>query len=180
MTGRVRPVARTRQILKTLLGLMMMAVGCPIATQAATVAGGATVSVVTAGQLVKVNDLRFGLIIPSAAAGTVTINPTTSTRSSTGTLILSGAGYGPADFIALGNPLQNNFLQLVLPPNTTINRVGGGASMTVTNWTFTGSGVSVLNAQGFYQFSLGARLNVGANQPTGAYTGSFTTTVNFF
>ncbi len=146
---------------------------------AAPGAGNATI--ITAGQLVKSQDLRFGLIIPAATAGSVTIVPSTSTRTSVGSLTLTGTGYGPAEFTALSNPNQVNFLQLVLPNGSlTLTRVGGGPTMTADTWTFSGSGVAALNAQGFYIFRIGARLNVGASQPQGTYTGTFNMTVNFF
>ncbi len=161
--------------------LLAAAFCCVAPAWAATAPGSGRATIITAGQLVKSQDLRFGLIIPSATVGTVTINPATGARSNTGTLVLAGTGYGPAEFTALGNPNQNNFLQLVMPTgNLTLNRAGGGATMTVNNWTFSGSGVSALNAQGFYIFRIGGRLNVGANQLRGTYTGTFNMTVNFF
>jgi hypothetical protein len=173
---------RKRQI-RHQLGKAPLLLACALMTPSAFAAAGpanSTAAVVTAGQLVKVQDLRFGLIVPAATGGTVVINPATLGRSKTGGPLLTGTGFGPSEFIALGFPAQNTFLQLVLPPPTTITRVGGGATMLVNNFTFSGSGVSVLNAQGFYQFFVGGTLNVGANQAFGTYTGTFTMTVNFF
>jgi Mat/Ecp fimbriae major subunit len=177
MTGRSNRISRARAV----LGLMLAGMVMTTPATAATAPGQSRVTIVTAGQLVKSQDLRFGLIIPATTAGTVTINPATSARTSAGALVLAGTGFGPAEFSALGNPNQNNFLQLVMPTgNLTLNRAGGGATMTVNNWTFSGSGVSALNAQGFYIFRIGARLNVGANQLRGTYSGTFNMTVNFF
>jgi Mat/Ecp fimbriae major subunit len=175
----------TKPIVRKQAKCLAVACALPLALIGASTAGAATVpgqgraTIVTAGQLVKSDDLRFGLIIPTPTAGSVTIVPATGARTKLGTLTLAGTAFGPAKFTALGNPNQNTSLQLTLPANMTITRVGGGGSMTVNNWTFSGSGVSVLNAQGFYLFNLGARLNVGANQPVGNYTGTFTMTVNF-
>jgi hypothetical protein len=163
------------------LGLLAAAVAFPGSAAASPATAQGRVTIVTANQLVKSEDLRFGLIIPATTAGTVTINPATSSRTKTGALVLAGTNFGPAEFAALGNPNQNNFLQLILPGGSlTLNRVGGGGTMTVNNWRFSGSGVSVLNAQGFYIFRIGARLNVGANQARGTYSGTFNMTVNFF
>jgi Domain of unknown function (DUF4402) len=159
----------------------LLALACVLSSPsfAASRPATSTAAVVTAGQLVKVQDLRFGLIVPAATAGTVRITPATAARSKTGGPLLTGAGFGPAEFIALGNPLQNNFLQLILPNTATLNRAGGGGSMLVNNFTFSGSGASVLNAQGFYRFYVGATLAVGANQAYGTYSGTFNMTVNF-
>lgn len=158
-----------------------LAVCAPSSVWSASVAGASQATIVTAGQLVKSQDLRFGLIVPATTGSTVTIVPASATRTQTGSLTLAGTNYGPAEFTALSNPNQTAFLQLVMPTGSlTLNRVGGGATMTVNNWTFSGSGVLALNAQGFYIFRIGASLAVGANQAQGDYTGTFNMTVNFF
>jgi hypothetical protein len=159
---------------------LLLGLACAVPCQAATGPGAATAAVVTAGQLVKVEDLRFGLIIPTATGGTVVINPATGARTKTGGPILAGTGYGPAQFIALSTPPLNSFLTINIPASVTINRVGGGASMLVNNLNISGFGTAVFNAQGFYQFFVGGQLNVGANQTLGTYTNTFTVTVNFF
>jgi len=66
-------------------------------------------------------------------------------------------------------------------PNSaiTLNRVGGGGTMTVSNWTLDGSVNRRIPANNAFNFSIGATLNVGAAQADGVYTGSFAVTVQY-
>jgi hypothetical protein len=61
----------------------------------------------------------------------------------------------------------------------TLNRVGGGGTMTVSNWTLDGKPNRKVPLNNAFNFSVGATLNVGAGQADGIYTGTFAVTVQY-
>jgi hypothetical protein len=152
---------------------------CPSAL-ATTVTATSTATILTSGSLVNRTDLRFGKIVAGATLGTVTIVSTTNTRTTTGGVQAAGGTIGAADFSALSNPGEFTSVQITLPTSINLVRTTTGApNMLVNNFNASGSGALVLNAQGFYDFRIGATLRVAANQPLGIYTGTFTVTATF-
>ena len=89
---------------------------------------------------------------------------------------MSAAGFtGMTDafpfFVLIANP----------PASVTLNRVGGGATMTVTNLNISGgAGLRFIPTNTVFTFTVGGRLNVGANQMQGLYLGTFAITVTYF
>ena len=133
----------------------------------------------------KVNDLHFGDIIPSASAGTVTIEPDGS-RSRTGGVTLAGNGGEPARFAGLGS--FNRQVNISLGSNM-IWITGPGTRMRVRNFEIGSTPTAILSTAptrfritsplGNYNFPVGGTLEVGANQAPGDYSGTFTITVNY-
>ncbi|MGN7931426.1 DUF4402 domain-containing protein [Sphingopyxis sp. 22461] len=133
----------------------------------------------------KVNDLDFGDIIPSATAGTVTIEPDGS-RSRTGGVTLAGNGGEPARFAGLGS--FNRQVNISLGSNT-IWITGPGVRMRVRNFEIGSTPTAILSTTptrfritsplGNYNFPVGGTLEVGANQAPGDYSGTFTITLNY-
>lgn len=133
----------------------------------------------------KVNDLDFGDIIPSASAGTVTIEPDGS-RSRTGGVTLAGGRGEPARFAGLGS--FNRQVNISLGSNS-IWITGPGTRMRVRNFEIGSTPTAILSTAptrfritsplGHYNFPVGATLEVGANQAPGDYSGTFTITLNY-
>lgn len=133
----------------------------------------------------KVNDLDFGDIIPSASAGTVTIEPDGS-RNRTGGVTLAGDGGEPARFAGLGS--FNRQVNISLGSNS-IWLTGPGTRMRVRNFEIGSTPTAILSTSprrfrissplGNYNFPVGATLEVGANQTPGDYSGTFTITLNY-
>ncbi|MBJ7439653.1 MAG: DUF4402 domain-containing protein [Sphingopyxis sp.] len=133
----------------------------------------------------KVNDLSFGDIIPSNAAGTVTLAPDGS-RSRTGGVTLAGNGGAPARFAGLGS--LNRQVNISLGSNT-IWLTGPGVRMRARTFEIGSTPTAVLSTSptrfritsplGNYNFPVGATLEVGANQTPGDYSGTFTITLNY-
>jgi Domain of unknown function (DUF4402) len=147
---------------------------------AATITGTVELVIVEPFTIVKLQDLEFGSVLPSAAAGTVTINPNTLARTTAGGVTAAPGGHNPAEFITRGSPGRRVLVRL--PTGTvTLARIGGGATMTVSNFTRNGAPPTStpLDAAGYLTFRVGGRLNVGANQLPGRYTGSFTVEVQY-
>jgi spore coat protein U-like protein len=138
-----------------------------------------------------VQDMDFGQIVTRGPAGTVTIVPNpTQTCTVTGTLTRTGpcraavfSGYAGLLSTIRVSRMPGNLLLLTGP---------GGATMTVTNLTYTsdatmiawGSGPTyvqylVVAGDGMYLFRVGGRLNVGAYQAPGVYNGTINVWLNY-
>lgn len=153
-----------------------LAFACP--AFAASTAGTGQATIVTPLSLVNTDTLRFGSIIPGASAGTVTINPYTEARTTTGGATAYGGAVSAGKFAGLSdNP---SHLKIDVPNGSiTLARVGGGATMTVDNFTINGNKNDWVTSNVVFTFNVGARLLVGANQMAGTYTGTYTVTVNY-
>lgn len=133
----------------------------------------------------RVQDLDFGSIIPGTTAGVVRIQPD-GTRTATGGVVLVGTGFQPARFAGLGS--NNQQVNISLGSNT-IQLTGPGAPMTVSQFEIGSTPTAVLStsptrfritsAGGNFNFPVGARLAVNANQAAGNYSGTFTITLNY-
>jgi len=150
------------------------ATATPVA--AAKDAGGAA-TILKSLSLLKISDLEFGEIVV-AGAGTAVINPVSGAITTTGPLTLIGTAAHPATFKATGS--RNSVVNIRLPnAAVTLTRVGGGGTMTVSNWTLDGNNNRKIPLNSAFNFNVGGTLNVGAGQPDGTYTGTFTITVQY-
>lgn len=171
-------------IRKSLLGLValfvlvLLAVLGATRAEAATTTGGGEATIVTPLSLVNTAPLSFGNIIPSASAGTVTIDAFTEARTFTGGVTLAGGTVSAAKFQGLTSPPSH--LKIDIPNGSiTLSRVGGGATMTASNFELNGDKNDWVAANTLFDFQVGARLNVGANQMAGTYVGTFNVTVTY-
>ena len=114
--------------------------------------------------------LDFGTLAPSAVAGTVVISPAGGRTTTGGVSGISGT-FGPGTFkVAITSGGSNFFF--FLPGNATLS--SGGNTMTVNGFTSnpTSPG-TVPGPPGSIVLYVGAKLNVGANQAAGTYTGTY-------
>jgi spore coat protein U-like protein len=125
--------------------------------------------------LANVAGLNFGTILPYGSAGSVTVG-TTGSYSASNAYISNATGISASAWAVTGIPGAP--YAVTLPNSVTITN--GSETMTVNGFTRSG-GTSQLNldAAGNGTFTVGARLNVGANQPAGTYAGTFNVTVNY-
>lgn len=121
--------------------------------------------------------LNFGTISRSSVAGTVTVTPGGQRISEGGVSVLSSSLFTAAPFSISGE--NNAGFILTLPDNEDVKmtRTGGTEEMEVTNFTHN-SGL-VLSSSGTATFSVGATLNLDADQVAGDYTGSFNVTIAY-
>jgi hypothetical protein len=154
----------------------LFGVGLTPAAHAGEGVGQAQAVVVRPLSLVKTEDLRFGSILAGASAGSVTISQTSGARSSAGGAIpIAADPFGPAQFTAAG--VLNVLAIISVDSSTTISRIGGGATMNVSDLAANQSGLTVFPANGILPINVGGRLSVSANQMAGDYAGTFTLTV---
>lgn len=152
---------------------------------AQNVSSDAQIAIVTPLSFISVEDLEFGSVIPSATAGRVTVS-VSGVRTATNGIVLVGNGHQAARFAGMGS--QNQRLRIRITPNA-IALTGPGPSMTVDNFvigpapSLQPAGASpnfrIIPADGIFWFTVGARLTVGANQPAGTYSGTFSATLDY-
>lgn len=125
--------------------------------------------------------LNFGDIIPSNAAGRVTVAYDGSRTGNNGiSFIPSSPGtVSAAQFTVTGAP--NAAYSITLPNNNsvTLSR-SGGVDMRVVQFNHSiGAATPTLDVNGSQVFTVGARLRVNANQASGLYSGEFQVTVTY-
>lgn len=151
----------------------------PAAATAAPVQASTTgkAAVLKSLSVLKVADLDFGGLVVSSA-GTAVINPVSGALTTTGSVVAIGTTAHPATFTATGS--RNSVVNIKLPSAaTTLTRVGGGGTMTVSNWTLDGKSNRKIPLNNAFNFNVGGTLNIGAGQADGTYTGTFTITVQY-
>lgn len=128
--------------------------------------------------LLNLGDLDFATNAAGATAGTVIIDPTNDVRTTTGGVVAAGGTPLAARFITYGGPLQT--IQVNRGPLPVLTRVGGGATMNVTNLTLNGPVNRFLTGAGLLDLRVGGTLAVSANQLAGTYSGTFQIIVTYF
>ncbi|MXP48335.1 DUF4402 domain-containing protein [Altererythrobacter luteolus] len=161
------------------LTLSAQAVAAPGDTH--TLQGQARVRIIEPIGIQNVADLRFGRIMQPATAGTVSIGTdgavteTGGAIGSTTTPQLAG-GQGAGSFAVFGDP-RRRFI-VTVPLFATISN--GTSTMLVDQFQWMdsfGFGFGRMDTNGVANLSVGARLNVGANQQVGTYSGTYDVTV---
>jgi hypothetical protein len=161
-----------------LAALALLAALAPRPASAKTVNGSGKATIVTPLSLVNRSDLAFGAIVPSASAGTVTVDAYTEARTTSGGVTASGGTVSAAKFDGLSTAPSH--LKIDVPNGSiTLTRSGGTETMTVNNFELNGNKNDWVSGNDVFEFQVGARLNVGANQAAGTYVGTFNVTVNY-
>lgn len=120
-------------------------------------------------------NMAFGTLAPDVLiSGTAVIDPSTGIKTITGGVFDFGGVHNPAIFAVAGK--KNTAFTITLPGSITLD--SGGNSMTLNTFT-SNPAVGLLDSAGAATITVGATLQVGANQATGSYTGLFDITVNY-
>ncbi len=142
--------------------------GVATSAQAATANADARATILAPVIVTNTSALDFGLIA-AGPASSVTVS-TAGARTCGAGLVCTGATTA-ANFTVVG--VVGQTVGVSVPANVTL--ASGTNNMTAT---LNGSAASIL-LDGTDAFSVGGVLGVGANQAAGAYTGTFTVTVNY-
>ncbi|HEY0141981.1 MAG TPA: DUF4402 domain-containing protein [Thermoanaerobaculia bacterium] len=165
-----------RRIALTVVAVSLFATAA-FAQTSATATANASARVLTPITITKLADLNFGSLVAGPLAGTVVVDPA-SARTATGGVSLVNSAFGAAQFNVTGEPLTA--YTITLPNAIQITHTTNNAlSMVVNTFTSDPSGTGTLSALGAQQLNVGATLNVGANQGSGLYTGTFNVTVAY-
>ena len=190
--GRIR---RTIRVFCALLSLALAGLAAPaaLARNPVTATANSQAVIVAALSLIKIKDLNFGRIVARPTAGTVTVNANTGVCTVTGTILETG-GCHYAEFAGQGT--RRMTVRFQIPATVTLTGPAG-ATMLVDTITLgstpdlsylggNGNGLGngnrryqISSNSGIFTFRIGGRLNVGANQRAGTYTGTFNVTVQY-
>jgi len=154
------------------LSLILALLGSGTLARAATTPGTASAIVLVPMSLLKLADMNFGDIAPSAAPGTITINPFTAAVSTTGGATAVGGTPATAYFEFYGAAGQS--FTITRGPLPVLIRSGGTQTMNVTALYMDGATSQTLGVTGIFKLHIGAAMNVGTNQVNGTYNGTFT------
>lgn len=184
------PIRGLRALACLLLAGMLAVPGLSYAAETGT--STATTILVEDLSVVKSADMDFGNIIVATGAGTIVMAPApTPTCTVTGGIIHSGACQ-PAEFVGAGR--FNRQVRVRLPPAGRMTVTNAtGATMRIDNMGVNGAPdtlvvrenarnfrLRIVNPSGMFFFRVGGRLNVGAAQALGTYTGTFDVDLQYF
>lgn len=124
--------------------------------------------------LTNTGGLNFGKVLPYGSAGYVYVG-TNGVGSASNAFISDATNVRASSWDVSGIPGAP--YAVTLPTSVVISN--GTENMTVTSFARSGASQLYLDAAGNNSFNVGARLNVGANQPVGIYTGTFNVTVSY-
>ena len=143
----------------------------------ASATAGASARIIKGISIEKTADLEFSEIISNGTGGTVFLNNTGSVQYN-GVKAYPGAkAPQPAKFVVQGE--AGKMFKITLPEEFTIKNSADN-SMKVNNIHHNPyPGFSWLDINGTETFTVGAQLNVNANQEVGIYKGEFDVTVNY-
>ncbi len=143
---------------------------------AASDTGTANATIIAPITITAVLTLEFGQIVTGAAASVVRISTAGARSLVSGNASLSGGTFRAATFDVTGEPSTTYAITL---PAGAATLTSGGDTMTVDTWVSNPTPTGTLSGGGTETISVGADLNIGASQASGAYTGTYTMTVDY-
>jgi len=157
-----------------LLGVASVGV-IAVATQAQAedITGNASAEIQQAIVLTEDTAMDFATVLADPAGDTVTLDTSNGVTSS-GASTFSGTAASGA-FSATGTP--NAAVTISFSSGDTLT--GPGAAMGLGTFTTDAGGTPAFDASGDLSFNVGANLTVNAGQAGGAYTGTYTLTVDY-
>jgi len=130
--------------------------------------------------LTKIQDLRFGTVVPSALSGVVSINASTGARTVAGGLTGVPSDVGQrAYFGAAGTGNQQVIITYVAPAELT-STTDSADKIPVLALTLDGSPIRTISpvTRSFF-FGIGGVILINADQPEGLYEANFDVTANY-
>jgi uncharacterized protein DUF4402 len=137
----------------------------------------ATVVIAPPASVRKLEDLNFASLIVNGA-GTAIVDPNTDGMTTTGGVMYATGLHYAALFEAV-SPVKAVVIIRIPRNPITVTRVSGTETMTVSNWTLSGSSRRTVAAQEAFSFKVGGTLTVNANQAEGLYVGNFDVEVQY-
>lgn len=160
-------------------GLLSIAAAAPAEAAPVAAATPATsrVQIAVPAEVRRLQDLNFAYLSVTTA-GTAVINPNTDAMTTTGGVLHVGGTPYAAQFETVSP--RKGVVIIRTPRNPiTLTRVGGTETMTVSNWTLSGSNNRNVTAQEPIAFRIGGTLFVNANQVEGSYVGTFDVEIQY-
>lgn len=134
----------------------------------------ASAHVVSGLSLSKTADLEMGAVMPGDTVGSITVSSEDTSRRASGGVSTAASPWGAARFAVSGAAAAEvSRLRVSLPDRVVLS--GGSSGETLTAHGFTGR---LVGSGTGLELVVGATVDVGAGQPAGRYTGTFTVIVN--
>ena len=169
---------RIQRVVWAVVGVMSLVATSAMAQSfnQSSASANATARIIAPISITNSTALNFGDIVPSGVTGTVVVSAASARTNTGGATLGSGASVSAATF-AVGGQAGATYA-ITLPTSVTIT--SGANNMTVNAFTSSPSSTGLIPGGGGTQtLTVGATLNVGANQATGTYAGSFNVTVAY-
>jgi len=161
----------TGVILMTIASVSVKADG----TQTKTVSATSSATIVTPIAITNSSDLAFGLLSPTAIAGTVNLTDVESTvRSSTNVTLLGTLPISSAKYTITGE--TGALYGINIPATISLTATGGTMIITTDQSLLTTGNIMTAGNNFLY---VGGTLAVGASQAPGAYSASYDVTVTY-
>lgn len=138
---------------------------------AADATGNASATVATPISISEGTALSFGTFLADTTTSSVTVSATGTRTHSAGATFLLGGTVNGATFNVTGEGTSSYSVSF-----TDGTLTGAGDNMAINTFTHNSGGAL---SGGTDSFNVGATLDIGANQAAGAYTGTYTVTVNY-
>lgn len=154
---------------------------------AATGTGSMSAIILTPIVVANQQTLHFGSLTVGGTAGTVAVDTAGTRGAPTGSVTaVTGAGLEQEGILRI-TAATGVVMDITMQAGPhTVDDVGAGVAMVVDSFNLLtaagGSGpvtASIVGPATFVDVPVGARLNVGANQLAGTYTGTYTVDVNY-
>jgi len=158
-----------------LFALTLALCAFPALASAASATANVSASIVPAISISKDTDMNFADVVAGGSAGTVVLSAAGARSVTGGATVGNSAGVAAASFTVSGDP--SSTYSITLPSSATIS--SGGNNMTVNTFTSSPSGTGTIGGGGTQSLTVGATLQVGANQVQATYTGTFDVTVAY-
>ena len=150
-----------------------------------TASGTSNVKIVTPISISAVLSLEFGSVAVGtgtpASSGTVAIAAATGVATAGGTnvprLITAGTATRRAGTFNVTG--ENNATYSITLPASAVNLTSGANTISIGTFTSSPTPTGTLSAAGAQTLSVGATLTVASAQAAGAYTGTYSVTVNY-
>jgi hypothetical protein len=125
----------------------------------------------------KIENLGFGTMTTTGvSSGSITVNPSTNTRSYNGSVIPIGSDYGRAVFKVTGKANKNFSISL---PSTIVIKNQNNHQATISNMTYHPTpGNLRTDASGKADVYVGGQLQISGSDAGGDYSGDFTITAD--
>ena len=135
--------------------------------------GNASATIVQGLAVNETTAMDFSSIVPDAAGDTITMD-TAGARSATGSSTFQGTGQAGV-FGITGNPSS----AITISFSTGDVLSGPGADMSLSNFAHDAGGSPALDGSGALTLNVGADLGINAAQTAGAYSGTYTISVDY-
>jgi hypothetical protein len=126
-----------------------------------------TAEIVSPLVIAKTDDLNFGTLLSPTAAATLIVQPDGDLAGDTNLRVVSGQSAKPASFAIAGDIGAVVYITL---PAADYNVSNGSETMTITNIVSDPSAQLTLGPGGSGEITVGATLEIDANQEAGTYT----------